>query len=71
LIVKNLSPDTKEDDLAAVFKRFSDTIHLLDVRVIFDKEGPSRGFAFVDVATQEHADEALKAHNWILDGQNI
>jgi RNA recognition motif-containing protein len=60
----NLSFQSSADDVRALFTPHGE---VTDVHVVLDREtGRSRGFAFVEMATEEQAKAAIKA----LDGTN-
>ena len=57
----NLPYTLDSEQLRALFAEFGE---ILDVRVISDKySGRSKGFGFVEFATAEDADKAIKAMN--------
>jgi RNA recognition motif-containing protein len=61
LYVGNLSYDTTEDALRTLFSEFGD---IESVNVITDRyTGRPRGFAFVEMVTEEAAQEARSALN--------
>jgi cold-inducible RNA-binding protein len=61
LYVGNLSYDTTEDTLRTLFSEFGD---IESVNVITDRyTGRPRGFAFVEMATEEAAREARNSLN--------
>jgi RNA recognition motif-containing protein len=61
LYVGNLSYDTTEDTLRTLFSEFGD---IESVNVITDRyTGRPRGFAFVEMATEEAAQEAKGSLN--------
>jgi len=65
LYVGNLSYDTSSDRLREVFETYGEVV---SANVITDREtGRSRGFGFVEMATQEAADAAIAG----LDGQQL
>ena len=65
LYVGNLSYETTEDDLRALFSK-SGTV--TEVVLIKDRDtGRSKGFAFVSMSSQTEAEAAIKA----TDGQTI
>ncbi|HNZ27757.1 MAG TPA: RNA-binding protein [Spirochaetota bacterium] len=70
LYVGNLPYSVNEDSLKEIFAEFGNVVSL---RVITDKlSGKSKGFAFVEMSTQEEADAAIKAlDNGEIDGRNI
>ena len=66
LYVGNLSWNVSDDDLREVFEQ--DGRQVVDARVITDREtGRSRGFGFVEFATSEEGQAAVKA----LDGHEL
>lgn len=66
LYVGNLSFDTTEDTLRDLFGADGRTVE--DVAIITDREtGRPRGFAFVEMATQEDAAGAIET----LDGREV
>ncbi len=66
LYVGNLSWDTQEDDLIRAFEQ--DGRSVTSARIMTDRDtGRSRGFAFVEMATDEDAQGAIQA----LDGQDM
>lgn len=61
IYVGNLAYGTTDDDLRAAFARFG---AITSARVVFDKEtGRSRGFGFVEMASQSEALAAIEALN--------
>jgi RNA recognition motif-containing protein len=61
LYVGNLNYNTTEDTLRAVFAEYGE---VESVRVITDRyTGRSRGFAFVEMATEEGAEKAISEVN--------
>jgi RNA recognition motif-containing protein len=61
LYVGNLSFDTKEEDLTALFQQ-AGTVE--SVRIITDRySGRSRGFGFVEMATAEEGAKAIELFN--------
>jgi cold-inducible RNA-binding protein len=61
LYVGNLSYDTTEDTLRTLFAEFGE---IESVRLITDRyTGRPRGFAFVEMATEEAAQAAISALN--------
>lgn len=66
LYVGNLSFQTTEDSLRAAFG--GDGRQVTEVKIMLDRDtGRSRGFAFVDMASDADAASAIKA----LDGQQF
>lgn len=61
MYVSNLSFHTGEDELRKLFEKFGT---VTSAKVIADKEtGKSRGFGFVEMASDEEAKEAMKGLN--------
>ena len=60
LFVGNLPYSTSEPELREVFERTGSSV--TSVRIIHDRErGRSKGYGFVEMATPEDADRALRA----------
>ena len=70
LYVGNMSYKVTTEDLQ---KRFSEAGEVASVNIVFDKfTGQSKGFGFVEMATEEGAQEAVRAlHNASLYGRGI
>jgi cold-inducible RNA-binding protein len=70
LYVGNLSYDTTEDTLRTLFAEFGE---IESVNLITDRyTGRPRGFAFVEMATEETAQAAIEALNGkMVDGREI
>jgi cold-inducible RNA-binding protein len=70
LYVGNLSSKVNEDDLRANFSKAGE---IVSASVIKDKfTGQSKGFGFVEMATEEGAQEAIKLFSGgMLDGNTI
>jgi len=65
IYVGNLSYDTAEEDLRQAFENFG---QVTSVSVVADKySGRSRGFAFVEMASQEEGEAAIEG----LNGQEL
>jgi RNA recognition motif-containing protein len=61
LYVGNLSFQTREDDLRALFERYGE---VTSVKIITDRAtGKSKGFAFVEMANSEDANNAIRELN--------
>jgi len=66
LYVGNLSYDTNEENLRAAFSE--DGRSVTDVHILIDRDtGRSRGFGFVQMGTDEEAQNAIAA----LDGRDL
>ncbi|NOZ20494.1 MAG: RNA-binding protein [Planctomycetes bacterium] len=70
IYVGSLSYQTTEDELRQLFEQFGE---VSSAKVITDRDtGRSKGFGFVEMATQEAAEEAIKQLNGTdLGGRNI
>jgi cold-inducible RNA-binding protein len=70
VFVGNLSFNTESDQLRAAFEPCGT---IVDVKVISDREtGRSRGFGFVEFATDQQAAEAIEKLNGTnLDGRQL
>ena len=70
LYVGNLNEDVTEDDL---LYNFGDLGTCLSAQIIRDKHtGRSRGFAFVEMATENEARQAVRTCKGVeLDGQKL
>ena len=70
LFVGNLSYETTEEKLRTLFDEFGQTE---SVRLISDRyTGRSRGFAFVEMSTEQAAEEAIsEMNNKQIDGREI
>lgn len=71
LFVGNLSYDTTEDTLTEHFER--DGRQVASCRIMTDRDtGRSRGFAFVEMATDEDAAAAIQAMDGVeVDGRAV
>jgi RNA recognition motif-containing protein len=71
LYVGNLSFQTTEDSLRAAFG--GDGRQVTEVKIMLDRDtGRSRGFAFVEMATEQDAQGAIQAMNGAdLDGRPL
>lgn len=70
LYVSNLNYETNEQEIRAAFEAFGP---VSDVKIITDREtGRARGFAFVQMSTNEDAREAInQLHDSMLGGRSI
>jgi cold-inducible RNA-binding protein len=68
--VGNLSYNTTEDTLRTLFAEFGE---IESVNLIMDRDtGRPKGFAFVEMATQEAAQKAIRAlHGKVVDDREI
>ena len=71
LFVGNIPYSTTEQDLKTLFERSGAKVE--SVRVITDFDtGRSKGYAFVEMATGDEADRAIKdLNNYNLNGRSI
>jgi len=61
IYVGNLPYSSREEDVQALFEQFG---QVTSVKLIMDKfTGKSKGFGFVEMATNEDADQAIEALN--------
>lgn len=49
VFLRNLSAETEEEDLMAMFEKVVPDVKVVDVRVIRDENGVKRGIGFVDL----------------------
>ncbi len=70
LYVGNLSYDTTEEQVRELFSQAGE---ITEVALITDREtGRPKGFGFVEMATEEGAQEAIKRFNgYTLDNRNL
>ena len=70
IFVAKLSYDTSEATLRDTFERFGE---VESVKIIMDREqGRSKGFGFVEMPTEDEANDAINALNdTTLDGREI
>ena len=71
LYVGNLSWDTSEDTLRLAFEEGGRTVS--DCHIVSDREtGRPRGFAFVEMGTEQEAQDAIEAMDGVnLDGRQL
>jgi RNA recognition motif-containing protein len=70
IFVAKLSYQTKEDKVREAFEQFGE---VTSVKIIIDKmDGRSKGYGFVEMTSDEHAEEAInKLNETELDGRTI
>jgi RNA recognition motif-containing protein len=70
LFVGNLAFQTTDGDLRGAFEEFGP---IVDVKVVTDREtGRSRGFAFIEMSTEDGASKAAESLNGTtLDGRTL
>ncbi|MBP9741899.1 MAG: RNA-binding protein [Burkholderiales bacterium] len=56
LFVASLSFTIRDEELQAIFAAIGNVV---SVKVIIDRDGRSKGYGFVEMATKEEADEAI------------
>eukprot|EP00347_Sterkiella_histriomuscorum_P009820 403339762 len=71
LYLEQLNEETEEEDITALFIRVVADVKILDIRLIRDEQGKKRGFAFVDVESQEMAEKSLLLNNYNLKGSML
>jgi len=62
IYIGNLNPAIDEEDIEILFARYG---QVFEVHIVYDEEGKSRGFAFVEMLNPNEADDAIEA----LDGR--
>lgn len=66
--VGNLSRETNEEQLREAFSKYGEIVSLIIVRD--KKNGRSRGFGFVGMASEQHALTAIEElHGQVLEGR--
>ncbi len=70
IYVGNLSYDTREENLRDLFEGYGEVV---SVNIVMDKmTGRSRGFGFVEMASNEDGQKAIsELSNHELDGRNL
>lgn len=70
LFVANLDWNVNEDELYGLFAQYGEVV---SARIPVDRQtGRKRGFAFVQMATPEHGQDAVNAlNNWELKGRPL
>ena len=70
IYVGNLSYDTKEDSLRAMFEEFGE---VENAKIIMDRfTNRSKGFGFIEMPNNPEADQAIKALNGkFVEGKHI
>jgi RNA recognition motif-containing protein len=68
IYVGNLSFSTEEADLEKLFGGYG---QLIELNLIKDNAGRSKGFAFITFENQKSAQDALQADNTELNGRQI
>ena len=72
LFIKNLSTEAEEDDIREVFETLVPHVQLVSIRLIRDKvDSSKRGIAFVDVETQQMAEDSLKLNEKKIKGKEV
>lgn len=69
LFVGNLSWDSTEDSLRTHFGQVGEVV---EVKIILDRQGRSKGFGFVTMSSAEEAQKAIEELDQAeLDGRNL
>lgn len=71
VIIKNLTDDTTEEILSNFIKEEEPSLELEDIRIVKDRKGKSRGFAFIDFSTPKMANRFVKIINHKVLNGNI
>ena len=72
VIVKNLTFETTEENISNFIKEEEPSLEIDDIRIVKDRKGNSRGFAFIDFTTPKMANRFVKIlNNKILNGNII
>jgi RNA recognition motif-containing protein len=70
VIIKNLTDDTNEEILSNFIKEEEPSLELEDIRIVKDRNGKSRGFAFIDFTTPKMANRFVKIINHKILNEN-
>ncbi|KAL9959256.1 hypothetical protein ACROYT_G032563 [Oculina patagonica] len=68
IFVKGFSPETTENELRAYFERFGT---VKESKVVRDRNGFSKGYAFITFESQEVADKVRDQENLEFDGKSL
>ena len=68
IFVKGFSPETTENELRAYFERFGS---VKESKVVRDRNGFSKGYAFITFESQEVADKVRDQDNLEFDGKSL
>ena len=72
IFVNNIPPTISDDELYLFILQQNKKINIKECRVVKDKNGKSRGFAFVDLKDIRNAEKCVKSLNkQVLDGYEI
>jgi nucleolin len=72
VIIKNLKIEITEETLSSFITEENPGIHISDIRIVRDRKGVSRGYAFVDFETPNIANKCVKTLNQkVLNGNHI
>ena len=64
--------DAEEEDIKAAFEAEVPHVEILSIRLIRDKvDSRKRGIAFVDVETQQMAEDSLQLNEYKIKGQEV
>lgn len=61
VVVKNLNLEVTEAEITDFFKEME--FNAIRARLLYDNEGNSKGFGFVELGSQKEVDEAVKTIN--------
>lgn len=72
IFVNNIPPSISDDELYQFILQQNKKINIKECRVVKDKNGKSRGFAFIDLKDSKNAEKCLKCLNkQVLQGYEI
>ena len=71
IIIKNLKNETEENKIENAIKEKNPLIKIIDIRIVKDKKGNSKGFAFVDLENEEIANSTAELLNKTIIDENI
>ncbi len=72
IFVNNIPPNLSDDELYQFILQQHKKINIKECRVVKDKNGRSRGFAFIDLKDITNAEKCVKSLNkQVLDGYEI
>jgi len=72
IFVNNIPPSITDDELYQFILQQNKKLRIKECRVVKDKNGKSRGFAFIDLKDARNAEKCLKCLNkQILQGYEI
>ncbi len=71
VIIKNITTTTTEEDIKQFILNYNSAIGIADIRIVKDKKGISKGFAFVDLINEENALKCANILNNKILNENI